>query len=328
MNSCRNMITVVVPIFNMDQYLERCINSLLNQSYHNYEILLVDDGSTDDSYMICENYASQYPNIRVYHKINGGLSSARNAGIDLAQGNRIIFPDPDDWVGRDYLKELVDLQTYSDADLACTGHFVDYDNQCIPANVHSKKIEMTGNEAQNALLIPPRLNGFAWNKLYDLKIIKEHHLRFSDDVGTTEDLDFAYRYLKYCNKVSFDPQKRMYHYYQRDGAATHSRFSKQKLQSIRTYEKIIADTDSIVLKDAAASEICNTAINLLLLYNTGGTNDRNTEKLILSYIRQYRKQYIKSSYYGVGRKVQCIGACFIPKVYCTVKRVLVGGREK
>ena len=106
------MISIVVPIYNMEKLLPRCMDTLVTQSLA-YEIILVDDGSTDSSPKICDDYMQMYPAfVRVVHKDNGGLSSARNAGMDVARGKYVIFPDPDDWVELDYVSQMVELQNY------------------------------------------------------------------------------------------------------------------------------------------------------------------------------------------------------------------------
>lgn len=100
------MLTLAIPVYNMKQYLSRCMETLLAQTCRDLEILLIDDGSTDGSGEMCDAYAAEHPNfVRVVHKKNGGLSSARNAGIDAAKGEYIIFPDPDDWVEPDYVEK-------------------------------------------------------------------------------------------------------------------------------------------------------------------------------------------------------------------------------
>ena len=105
------MLTLVVPIYNMEKYLARCMDSLLGQSCRDFEIILVDDGSTDSSGTLCDSYAARYPElVRVIHKPNGGPSSARNAGLDAARGEFVTFPDPDDWVEPDYVGSFLRLQ--------------------------------------------------------------------------------------------------------------------------------------------------------------------------------------------------------------------------
>lgn len=316
-----NKIVIIVPVYNLKSLLPRCIDSLLAQTYKNYEIILIDDGSNDGSELICDQYAKRFPDrVCCIHKLNGGLSSARNAGIDGANGKYVIFPDPDDWTDSGYLQQLINLQMKYSADLVCTGYCIDFDNHSIPANLGQKRQVMSKTEAQRALLLPPYISGFAWNKLYHLDIIRAHGLRFLDDVGTTEDLDFAYRYLQFCEKIVFSPEDRFYHYYQRSGAATHSSFSRKKMESIRTYEKMIVTTTDKEMIRAAEEEICNTAVNLVCSFQESHIEDEEIWKQLRQYLRQYLKYYCTSQQYGIGRKIQAILAYYTPKLYAYLKR--------
>ena len=248
------------------------------------------------------------------------MSSARNAGINAAVGKYIVFPDPDDWVESDYIEQFMNVQMEYSPDLVCLGHYIEYDGYGFPTNKDGAFVELTGEEARRSLLLPPMMNGFAWNKLYNLDIIRENQLFFLDDVGTTEDLDFAFRYLKYCRKVCFNPSIRVYHYYQRAGAATHSGFSKKKLQSIRTYEKIMeAYIAKNEIVEAAENEICNTAINLCWMYKNGNCNDTESWEMLRRYIRKYLKGYLKSKNYNKGRKLQAVLAYYVPDLYVMLK---------
>lgn len=313
-------LSLVVPVYNMEKYLSRCMNTLLFQTSNNYEIILVNDGSTDNSGSICDEYGKKYPNlIRVIHKENGGLSSARNAGICEARGKFVVFPDPDDWVEFDYVEQFLKLQKEVDADLVCTGYFVNYDDRQLSALSNQKKEIFNGKEAQRALLISPKMSGFAWNKIYRLDIIKKHNLHFLDDVGTTEDLDFVYRHLKYCNRIVFDPNQRTYHYYQREGAATRSGFTVHKMNSLHTYEKIMADTDDVELRSAAKDEFVTMSVNLLWMYENSETENKALKKQLLINIKDNLTEYMKSKNYGIGRKMQALLALLSPKIYCILK---------
>ena len=319
------MLTLAIPIYNMEQYLTRCMETMLAQTCQYFEILLVDDGSTDNSGQMCDDYAAKHSDfIRVVHKENGGLSSARNAGIDAAKGKYIIFPDPDDWVEPDYVEKLLEYRQQFDADLVCTGYFVDTENNCIPAKKDQLPMTLSGTEAQKALILPPQMGGFAWNKLYRLDVIRKHNLCFLDDVGITEDLDFAYRYLAFCRTVCFAPSARTYHYFQRDGAATRSGFSQRKLDSLRTYEKIIADCEQTMpdLAQAAKDEICTTAVNLIWMYQNAGTKDAAAKKILLHRIRENLPAYLREKRYGPGRKVQAVLAGFCPGLYTYLKNAV------
>ena len=316
------MITLAIPVYNMEALLARCMDTMLAQTSRDFEIVLVNDGSTDTSGAMCDAYAASHPGfIRVVHKPNGGLSSARNAGIDAARGEFIIFPDPDDWVEPQYVEYLLKLQREHHADLVCTGFFVATDAVSTIGSVEDGIAVLCGADARRGLLLPPRMNGFAWNKLYRLDIIREHGLRFLDDVGTTEDLDFAYRYLAYAESVCHAPGLRTYHYYQRPGAATHSGYSPKKLGSIRTYEKIASDCVSRdpELKRAAEDEICVTAVNLLWAWEMGDRSDKAGRKILLSCIRRYLPVHLSSRTYGHGRKLQAITAAISPKLFTWLK---------
>lgn len=317
-------ISVVVPVYNLSEFLPHCFESLLMQTLDNYEIILVDDGSTDTSGTLCDQYEAEHKKfVRCIHKSNGGLSSARNTGIDVAKGKYIIFPDPDDWVEPDYLEKLMSLQEKESADLVCTGHYIEFDSGSIEANLGQKYRVMSREEAQFSLLGSNGMSGFAWNKLYHLDIIHREKIYFLDDVGTTEDLDFAFRYLKYCSKICFAPDTRTYHYYQRNNAATHSGFSEKKVASIHTYEKILRDVENdSKIGVAAKEEICNTAINLIIMYLNSNSNNEKLYKEIRLYVKEYYWEYIKSKRYGINRKMQAILARYTPKLYQKMKNMI------
>lgn len=319
------MLTLAVPVYNMASYLPRCMDALLNQTCPDYEILLIDDGSTDGSESLCDRYAQEHPDrVRVIHKENGGLSSARNTGIACARGNWITFPDPDDWVESDYTAQFLSLGREHHADLVCTGYCVDTDSGTTPAKPDSQFRIFTGSDARRALLLPPQLDGFAWNKCFRLDIIRENGLNYLDDVGITEDLDFAFRYLSFCQTVCHAPQARTYHYYQRDGAATRSGFSLRKLDTLHTYEKIIAAcaASDPELALAAEDELCTAAVNLIRMYENSDRSHPQARAVLLGKIRKHLPAHLKSAKYGAGRKLQALLAGFSPKLYCLVKNVL------
>lgn len=321
------MVSIVVPVYNMEKFLPRCMDTLVSQS-SDYEIILVDDGSTDRSPELCDDYRQRYPSlVRVIHKRNSGLSSARNAGIEAAKGTYVIFPDPDDWVEPNYVSKMVEFQNYYQPDLLCVGYYVDTDGKCVPANEGQKTHYMDRAAAQQALFIPPKMGGFAWNKLYHLDMIREHNLHFLDDAGITEDLDFAFRYLLYCDTVCFVPGTRLYHYYQRSGAATHSEFSRKKIETIRTYEKIMENSADGKTVQAAKEEICNTAINLIWQCQNSNLQDKDALKKLQRYVSDYLRDYLKSEQYGKKRKLQAIMACYMPAVYALLKKCVIEGGE-
>lgn len=313
------MISLIVSVFNMEQYLPRCMESLLSQT-GDYEIILVDDGSTDSSSQLCNRYAIAYPHlVRVVHKENGGLFSARNVGMDMARGELVTFPDPDDWVEKEYVSRLLELQKQYHPDLLCVGYYVDTDTQSKSANRNQGCQKMDNIQAQKALLMHPCIRGFAWNKLYHLNIIRSNGLKFSDAAGKTEDLDFTFRYLNYCKEIVFSPEDKLYHYYQHSGAATHSTFTRRDIESIRTYEKMIECSKDKEMICAAEEEICNWSINLIWNYQNSYLQDQEIWRQLRRYLKKYLRKYCTSKRYSIGRKMQAILAYCSPKLYVRLK---------
>ncbi len=319
------MLTLAVPVYNMEQYLPRCMASLLDQTCRAYEILLIDDGSTDRSGAMCDEYASRHPDlVRVVHKPNGGLPSARNAGIDHARGEYIIFPDPDDWVEPNYVQAFLERRCKYQADMVSLGNYVDTDSGSEPRGPDTAPMILSGYEARRGLLLPPRMQGFSSIKLYRLDLIRSHGLYFLDGLGTTEDLDFSYRYLAHCRTVCHDPACRVYHYYQRADSSTLSGFTPEKLGILRTYERIIddcADRD-LELAQVTRDEICTASVNLLWMHECIPDPDPAIRAQLLSRIRSSLPRYFRAPHYGFGRKLQTVLAAISPGLFTCVKKAV------
>ena len=313
------MLTLAVPIFNKAQYLPRCIDALLAQTVRDYEILLIDDGSTDAGPAICDRYAAAHPErIRVIHQPNGGLSSARNAAIEAARGDFITFPDPDDWVEPDYVEAFLDLLVREPTDLVCTGFWVEEGDRRYPGYHSTDTVIMTGAEGRKALLLPPQMGGFSWNKCYRLELLHHHGLRFRSDVGAAEDLDFAYRYLRHCGRVCFCPSRRTCHYVQYPDSVTHS-FSRRNLADFQTYDMIAADEDRD-LAQAARDAACLVAMRHLWLLQYRGPADKKAKRTLLRHIRRNLPVHLRSPRYGLLRKLQTATAAVCPSLFVLLKR--------
>lgn len=184
-------ISVIVPVYNVAKYLDRCVFSILHQTFTNFELLLVDDGSTDESRNICDRYAEQDDRVRVFHKVNGGVSSARNLGLDNALGIWITFIDSDDWVEHNYLENLVaNMQNH--IDLVITG----YDN--VSENVNKGRVVIDYNLL---FLGDVRCYTVPWGKLYRANVIKNNHIRFLEKMKLGEDTVFLWTYMLYTDSV-------------------------------------------------------------------------------------------------------------------------------
>lgn len=184
-------ISVIIPVYNVEKRLSRCIDSLLNQSYKNFEILLIDDGSLDRSGSICDEYAARVTNIRTYHQMNQGVSAARNKGLDLAVGEYIVFIDGDDHVAEDYLKHLLQMP----GDLVISG------NQTFPIKNRRQFTDKKYKGGEIKVLLNQYCPPVVWGNLYRRTLIYKSSVAFMQGVRVGEDLLFNLDYIKQCSSI-------------------------------------------------------------------------------------------------------------------------------
>lgn len=203
-----DLISVVVPCYNVEKYLEKCVDSIINQTYQNLEIILVDDGATDSTPELCDKLALTDSRIKVIHKQNGGLSDARNAGLTIANGKYITFFDSDDWIEPETLKVAIEEMMNNNLDLVVWGYtadFVDSDEKLI-SNRNCAVNGICELGANNTVLTQKNtlgISGYAWNKLYKTEIIKNNNLLFEKGISLVEDILFNSAYFCKCNKIEF-----------------------------------------------------------------------------------------------------------------------------
>ncbi len=201
LNERDELISVIVPVYNVKNYLDRCLLSIMNQSYKNLEIIIIDDGSTDESGKVCDQYAKKDKRIKVFHKDNEGLSSARNYGLDVAIGDYIGFIDSDDYVEED-MYELLLASMEEKTDLVCCGTIYKFhDRSNISKKGYGKapkKTVFSNNEAMEELMLQRYISFSACDKLYRKELFND--LRFP--VGrTSEDLPVVYKIIKRCRCI-------------------------------------------------------------------------------------------------------------------------------
>ena len=192
-------ISIIVPVFNAEKTIYKCIESIQNQTFIDWELLLIDDGSTDQSYKTCAEYAFNDLRIKVYHKKNGGVSSARNLGLNHAKGKWITFCDSDDYVNSNWLDIYMSLINKYETDMVCQGMCktgLGIPSQCCTG------IEYSGDSKEGLVLLKESLLlGFVWNKILKKSIIEENRLRFDENITFMEDEEFVLKYFKYCRWV-------------------------------------------------------------------------------------------------------------------------------
>lgn len=207
-------ISIIVPVYKVEEYLPCCIESVLAQSFTDFELLLIDDGSPDNCGAICEGYALKDERIRVFHQQNSGVSTARNHGLGEAKGKYVTFVDSDDWIGEDYLQNLYDALP----DKISRGIVIEGVNRVYP-DKRVLKMQLPGDMKLMASEVYRLLTeysdaniGYSHSKLYDLSLIKEHHLCFLQELSLLEDMIFMYDYALCADFVIIEEH---YHYFYR-----------------------------------------------------------------------------------------------------------------
>lgn len=224
-------ISIVVPVYNVARYLPECLDSILNQSYEDWECVIVDDGSTDLSPEICDRYEEKDSRFRVVHQKNGGLSHARNVGLEYSSGKYVAFVDSDDWLDNDYLATLHSLIKKYDADMAVCGFVKEFSGfKRKKAISYGKEVE-GGEELYKELLLGKRLPGYMWNKLIRRNVISKLF-----PVGKNyEDFYVLSFWAKNIKRIAITPEC-LYHYRMRKGSITSrsdSKFQMDFIEAIR-----------------------------------------------------------------------------------------------
>lgn len=194
------LISVIVPVYNVEKYLKKCVNSIINQTYKNLEIILVDDGSPDQSGALCDRLSEKDSRIRVIHKKNGGVSTARNAGIEAATGEYICFVDSDDWLPVNAVWNLLSMAEKEKADFVM-GAAIQVGVTGAPEIQSCKNETFSKPQCDKLMEYVPLLRS-PWAKLFSLNIVQDNHLRFAEGMTYGEDSAFVWNYLCYCNQFS------------------------------------------------------------------------------------------------------------------------------
>lgn len=239
-------ISVIMPVYKAERYLHKSIDCILNQTFQDLELLLVDDGSPDASGRICDEYAAKDARVRVFHKENGGVSSARQCGLDNARGEYLIHADPDDWVESDMLEILYAKAKEENADMVICDIFWDKENS---VTIYRQKPSSMNHESVLTDLFH-HLHGNCWNKLVKTELFRKYDVGFKDGLSFCEDLMINVRLLKNPIKVAYVDQA-FYHYVQYMNADSISRFySKDSCD----YDLALMEAVNAVTKGTAAEQ--------------------------------------------------------------------------
>lgn len=285
-----NLISIIVPVYNVQQYLDRCINSLLEQTYNNIEIILVDDGSSDESPNMCDAYSDRFSFVKVIHKQNQGLGYARNSGLKIASGEYIAFVDSDDYLGKEHLISLYNSIKENKTDVCYCGHTTVRNEIQVPhynslagkvARNEAVKLEIIPRFCGKTGSLPDDLQMSACMALYKKEIIDKFGLKFvSEREFVSEDFIFNMDYLLHVNAVSFSDSVGYFYWYN-ETSLTHQylqdRFERNKKMMLEMVERT---------KKAGIFDICKQRI-----YNTFITNTRILMQMEQNYSNKIGTKY-------------------------------------
>jgi glycosyltransferase involved in cell wall biosynthesis len=207
----KRLISLIIPVYNAEKTLDRCINSIQNQTFSDWEAILIDDGSQDRSGEICDWYADKDLRIHVFHQTNTGVSGARNRGLSVANGDYLMFIDSDDAIQESYLMNYITTINRMDVDVVIGGYTL-VENE-ISTQYYPERIGIFLNEIWEQICTNPQIFGYACSKIFKTDIIRHHHLTFREDMYAQEDFDFCLSYFDKCSKYGLIHNADYFYYY-------------------------------------------------------------------------------------------------------------------
>lgn len=254
-NKTKSTISVIVPIYKVEQYLPRCIDSILLQTFTDFELILVDDGSPDNCPRICDEYGASDSRIRVIHKQNAGVSAARNTGLEAAQGEYIAFCDSDDYWAPDFLKELIKTANREKADCVAANYtMVDETGSILRRSSCPTETRCISNPSERwnyivQCILDSKSGWEVWTRLFRSDIIREHGIRFCTTCDNyAEDMGFTLEYVLYANRICSIPYDG-YFYMLRNGSMMRSSKNVVKLSQLNEVSSYVGEKyKSVFLK--------------------------------------------------------------------------------
>ena len=316
-----DLVSIIVPIYKVEKYLANCLESIARQTYTNIQVLLVNDGSPDGCQSICETYCRKDERFKLINKKNGGLASARNAGIDIAEGKFIACVDSDDWIEPNMVEILQKNMVENDADMSVCSFYENYENKLKGESFSSSLEVISQEETVKRLITPGKFYGFAWNKMYKRSLMGEQ--RYDEKIFKGEDSPFSLEYVLKCKKVVVQDIP-LYHYRIDSISISRSKFNVGKMTVLDSYRKMIdvlkenGFSDEIVnmQRTQYAGKLLSLRTNIIL----SGKDDFVSQLgAIDEQMSKYELLYLRSSFVDVKHKIAYILGSrfhFLFEIFC------------
>jgi len=281
------LINIIVPIYNVEQYLRKCIDSILSQTYTNLRVIFVDDGSSDNCGQICDEYAKTDDRVTIIHRQNGGLSAARNSGLDICEGEYVAFVDGDDYVVLDYIEFLYKLLKENSADISQCGWYIEYSqNRIMDSSRKHTTFTLNSSQAIGSLCYNGIYNVGAWGKLYKLKLFKK--VRFPEG-RIFEDTAVSYLLAEKSEKIAVNLTPKYYYVQRYDSIANGTVWAEKKYQLIEMGDEMASYITEHYPALSKAANVKRVFVRLSTLSQM--VNCNHYDKQRISEMKRVIKQY-------------------------------------
>ena len=325
-DSASALVSVIVPVYNEARFLDICVSSITHQSYHNLQVLLIDDGSKDDSGALCDAWAALDDRITVIHQANQGVSTARNAGLDAARGDWIMFVDADDWL-EDHAVEILMRQVGRSSSQIVISNYRSVGFADTKATVRNRPVdfpmnsgEINATEAMELMLAYDGVKGYVWNKFFSAELITSNHLRFDPNIGMCEDLLFdVSAVMKAHTIVAINDC--LYNYRVHMGSAIHMMNSHVAVTCMIAHERMLKLVNAESRPAVKASYATMAEEFLMRTYWPDGDATYRTQ-----YLRVLRRYWLQAIRRRVPPKnrVRFLGGILCPSLFYPLWNKLKG----
>lgn len=321
-----NKISIIVPVYNVEKYLDKCITSILEQSYADFELILINDGSTDRSGIICDEYKKSDSRVIVIHQENKGLAAARNTGIEKSRGKFITFIDSDDYIHFDMIKVLYSNIIKYKGDISiCKYHMVYDENKNNEINYKNNTKQLSNIEAVKLIVEKSQANMIvACCKLYDKNLF--NNIRYP--IGKCHEDEFITYKLLYESNTIVVSDAKLYYYLQRTNSITGKKFSIKRLDKLEALQQAITYFEDNKNKELIYLARIRYLINIQIAYFKVKYEMKPNNEVLSMLINLYRKEFKKCSVKNIKRvswlkQIQVLFFNIYPNLYCTVVKVLL-----
>ena len=286
------LVSVLVPMYNTEKTIERCIKSILSQTYTNLEIVLLNDGSIDKTYEIAKSFADKDKRIKLLTKENEkNLAKTRNFLLNSFSGDYVVWVDSDDVLHEKYVEKLYNTIITTNADLGICGFELQFANLPLPKNRFSKVRIFENNDMYSQVILNHKVGFSLWNKIYKKELIKG--LSFKDEVSFGEDFAFVYKYLKRCKKIAYLNEK-LYKYIVHKGSETTKKFSTKKVSFVDYLENLLIEENNPFIKNIIKSWLAFSGNSMLFLAKKSKFDDVAVLTKLYDVAQRYKSEFFKN----------------------------------